>query len=542
MTNGTARWKRFEHPVAFWLGAAACAVGVGLHLPMYYSTRMMGYRMAGMRPDGEMLAGMALIIAGLAAALYGLLPAQAGRIKQKAAGIRVRALDDAPIRPQHVAMLVAISIAIVIDVMKPAALSFVAPGMAREYGLKAATNPHGQLPVALLPLAGIGGTVIGSWLWGWLADRIGRRSSILYAGLLFVTTSICGAMPTFNWNLAMCFMMGIGAGGMLPITFALMAETIPARHRSWLMVLIGGTVASTGYVLTSWLAGALTPYYSWRILWLIGLPTGVLLIALNRWIPESPRFLLAAGRREEAEKIMRHFGAAAVPEEEAPVPAQDWVRDSYWQLFRGPFAWSSTAIVILALGAGLVTYGFQLWIPTNLQHLGFTTVNSDYIVRNAVLIGLPLSVVTTVLYGFWSSKKTVIASFTLLAIALAGIGIAGNSLAHNHALLTALLVVPLSGTSLVAAITVVHASEIYPTRIRARGTGLAAGATKAGGLLIIAMVVVAATTPSIALTAIIAVIPLAIGIVAFGWVGYETRSRRLEEITRRELALAAGRG
>ena len=540
MTSGTAindtRWKRFEHPVAFWFGAAACTAGVVLHIPMYYSARTMGYRLAGMRPDAEMLAGMALIVVGLVAALYGLLPSGAGRIGENASRIRVRALDDAPLRPQHVAMLVVVSVAIVIDVMKPAALSFVAPGMAKEYGLKAATNPHGGLPVALLPLFGISGTVIGSWLWGWLADRIGRRSSILYAGLLFVTTSICGAMPGFSWNLAMCFFMGIGAGGMLPITFTLLAETIPARHRGWLLVLIGGAVASAGYVLTSWLAGALTPHYSWRILWLIGLPTGVLFIALNHWIPESPRFLLAAGRRADAEKIMRHFGAAVVPEsgdDVEPVSSGTGLRQLFGRAFAGP----STAIVVLAVAVGLVTYGFQLWIPTNLQHLGFTTVNSDYIVRNAALIGLPLAVLATVAYGFWSSKKTIIASFVVLALALAGFVIAGNSLAHNHALLTALLVVPLSGTSVAAALITVHASEIYPTRIRSRGTGLAAGATKAGGVLIIALVVAAATTPSIALTALIGVIPLVIGIAAFGWAGYETRSRRLEDISRSRLML-----
>lgn len=51
--------------------------------------------------------------------------------------------------------------------------------------------------------------------------------------------------------------MGIGAGGMLAIIFALMAETVAARHRCWLMALIGGGVTEVGYVLTSWLAGAL---------------------------------------------------------------------------------------------------------------------------------------------------------------------------------------------------------------------------------------------------------------------------------------------
>jgi len=543
MVNGNVKqdagWKMFEHPVAFWLGTAACVAGVALHLPMYYSARSMGYQMAGMQVGTEMIVGMILIVAGLAAALYGLLPRQPRAIQEKVRQIQVRALDDARIRLPHIAMLLVVSIAIVIDVMKPAALSFVTPGMAKEYGLKAATNPHGGLPVALLPLFGIGGTVIGSWLWGWLADRIGRRSAILFAGLLFVTTSICGAMPSFSWNLAMCFFMGIGAGGMLPITFALLAETIPARHRGWLMVLIGGGVAGAGYVLTSWLAGALTPHYSWRILWLIGLPTGLLFLALSHWIPESPRFLIAVGRQDEATRVMRRFGAEVVTGED-PEPSVESARiGRYRELFAKSVAGQSIALIILAIGVGLVTYGFQLWIPTNLQHLGYTTVNSDYIVRNAALIGLPLTLVCTILYGFWSSKKTVIISFLVVALDLLGFVIEGNSLAHNHVLVTALLVVPLSGATLTAAIVAVYASEIYPTRIRSGGTGLAAGATKAGGVLIIALVVAATTTPSIPLTAIIGAIPLIVGIAVFAFRGSETRSRPLEDISHGQLEMTA---
>jgi putative MFS transporter len=534
--NHRQQWTRFEHPWAFWLGAAGCTVGVALHIPMYYDARGMGYKMVGMRPDPEMIVGMVLIFAGLAAALYGLVPRGARQIQERAARIRVRALDAAPLRPQHVALLLVISIAIVIDVMKPAALSFVAPGMAKEYGLKAATNPHGTIPVSWLPLSGISGTVIGSLMWGWLADRIGRRSSILFAGLLFVSTSICGAMPGFNWNLLMCFLMGIGAGGMLPITFALLAETIPARHRSWIMVLIGGGVSAAGYALTSWLAGALTPHYSWRILWLIGLPTGVIFLALNYWIPESPRFLLAIGRRDEAAAIMSEFGAEVVEAPDESEAGEGNGRDRFRQLFGAPFLGSSAAIGVLALGVGLITYGFQLWIPTNLQHLGYTTVNSDYIVRNAALIGLPISLVATVLYGFWSTKRTIIVSFGLVALTLFGFVVAGNSLAHNHALLLALLVVPLSGIPLVGAIITVYASEVYPTRIRSRGTGLAAGVTKAGGVLIIAMVVAATTTPSIALTAVIGAIPLLVGLAVFVWAGRETRSMRLEEISDAEFS------
>ncbi len=431
------------------------------------------------------------------------------------------------------------AVAITIDVMKPTTLSFVAPGMAREYGLKSALTPHGHIPVSLLPLAGIGGTVLGSWLWGWLGDRIGRRASILFAALLFTTTAICGAMPGFSWNLLMCFFMGIGAGGMLPIAFALMAETIPARHRGWLMVLIGGDVAGA-YVITSWLAGVLTPHYSWRIMWLIGLPTGLLLIGLNHWIPESPRYLLAAGQPDAAAAIMRRFGAEAVTADDRATPAAgDPVRTSVRELISSSFRGPTAAITILAIGIGFVTYGFQLWIPTNLEHLGLTSVKSDYIVRNAAIIGLPLTLVVAWMYGFWSSKKTIIAVCGITTVALAWFVFAGDSLAHDHALLTALLVVPLAGVSSAVAVVATYATEVYPTRIRSRGAGLAAGMTKAGGVLVISMTVAATTTPSIAATALIGALPLLAGIAILAGAGPETRGRRLEEIAPGESHRAA---
>jgi len=532
--------RGFEHPLVFWLGVVACTAGVLLHLPMYVSARSMGYRLAGMAPDPEMITGMVLIAAGLVAVLYGLVPRGSEGIQRAAARIQVRALDDAPVRAQHVALLLALAVAVTIDVMKPTALAFVAPGIAHEYGLKSPANPHGHIPVSWLPLMGITGTVIGSWLWGWLGDRIGRRASIIFAGMLFVTTSICGTMPEFSWNLAMCLLMGIGAGGMLPITFTLMAETIPSRHRGWLMVLIGGDIAGA-YVITSWLAARLTPTYSWRILWLIGLPTGLLLIALNRWIPESPRFLLARGRRAEAEAVMERYGAVASETGEEQAQVRELVgRGSYATLFRRPLLGPTVAITVLGVGVGLMTYGFQLWVPTNLQHLGYSAVASDYVIRNAALIGLPITVLCAWMYGVWGSRRTIVTVTGVTGLALLGFVVAGNSLAHHHLLLSVLLVVPLSGVSSVVAVVAGYAAEVYPTLVRSRGTGLAAGMTKAGGVLILALAVAASTIPSIATTALIGAVPLLLAALAFVWIGPETRARRLEDITADVLVTRAG--
>lgn len=523
--------RSFEHPLAFWLGTVACAVGVLLHLPMYYSARDMGYHMAGMKPDPPMIVGMVLIGVGLAATLYGVMPRGSGAIRAAGARIRVRTLDDAPITKRHVALVLAMTVAVTIDVMKPTALSFVAPGVAQEYGLRSPANPHGHIPVSWLPLVGIAGTVVGSWAWGWLGDRIGRRASIIMAGMLFVTTSICGAMPGFTWNLVMCFVMGVGAGGMLPITFTLLAETIPARHRGWLMVLIGGDIAGA-YVITSWLAARLTPTYSWRILWLIGLPTGLLFVALNRWIPESPRYLLATGRTAQAQEVLRRYGGTVEesdPEEDEARRVVD--RGGWLLLLRGRLLGPTLAITVLGIGVGLMTYGFQLWVPTNLRQLGYSSVNSDYVARNAAVLGLPLTVLCAWMYGVWGSRKTIVTVTAVTGLTLVGFVIAGDSLAHRHTLLSLLLVVPMSGVSSVVAVVAGYAAEVYPTLVRSRGTGLAAGMTKAGGVLILSLTVAAASVPSIVTTAVIGAVPLLLAAVVFLWIGPETKARALEDIS-----------
>ncbi|MFJ6216166.1 MFS transporter [Streptomyces sp. NPDC092296] len=521
----------FEHPLVFWVGALACTTGVLLHLPMYFGAKDMGYHLRGMKPDAPMITGMALIATGLLAVVYGLVPRDPGRIRRSAAWVRVSTLDDAPINAQHVVLLIVMTLAVTIDVMKPTALAFVAPGFAQEYGLKSPGNPHGHIPVSWLPLTGITGTVIGSWLWGWLGDRMGRRASIILAGMLFVTTSICGAMPGFKWNLLMCLLMGIGAGGMLPITFTLIAETIPARHRGWLMVLIGGDIAGA-YLITSWLAAGLTPTYSWRILWLIGLPSGLLLVALNRWIPESPRFLLARGRHREAEAVMRRYGAVAEQVDPAEYEARATLeRGSYLTLFRGPLLGPTAAITVLGIGVGLMTYGFQLWVPTNLQHLGYSAVQSDYVVRNAALIGLPITVLCAWLYGVWGSRRTIVTVTAVTGATLLGFLVEGNALAQHHTLLSLLLVVPLAGVSSVVAVVAGYAAEVYPTLVRSRGTGLAAGMTKAGGVLILAFTVAAASVPSIGATAVMGAVPLLLAALLFLRFGPETKARGLEDIS-----------
>jgi MFS family permease len=96
---------------------------------------------------------------------------------------------------------------------------------------------------------------------------------------------------------------------MLPVANALLAEIMPTRHRGWCLVLIGGIGTVGGYFATSAASALLQPFFGWPIMWLIGFPTGLILIALSPFLPESVRFLLEMGRVDEARQMLARYGA-----------------------------------------------------------------------------------------------------------------------------------------------------------------------------------------------------------------------------------------
>src|SRR3954466_6698507 len=339
---------------AFILGVILVAGGVLMHAPMFWMGRMNHFQLYGMTIGWDMVVGMVAIVAGCGIAAYGLLPRDIAEQLAASQEIVVSPPEDAPLSRAHWALMSVLVIALIIDIMKPATLGFTLPGMMSEYHVTKAT-------VSFFPFSALTGTVIGSVIWGALADIYGRKASILLSAVMFVGTSICGAMPSLWWNIGMCFMMGAAAGGMLPVTYALLAEMIPSKHRGWALVLVGGLGAVGGYFAASGFSALLQPVFSWRILWLLNLPTGLSLVLLGAFIPESAKFLLARGRREEARAIMRRFGSTARHARAAEQVA----------LAKGPavaltgraFLGKLSALSLAAVCYGLINFGLLLWLP-----------------------------------------------------------------------------------------------------------------------------------------------------------------------------------
>ncbi len=514
---------------AFWLGVVGVTIGVILHLPMFLMGRHNGFVLYGMPMDPSMIFGMYLIIASVGLAAYGLLPSKAAYKAQTNLNVIVVAPEDAPLSRAHITLMIALVVALIIDVMKPASLGFTVPGMIKEYQT---TRAH----VSLVPFSALVGTASGSVLWGILADLYGRKAAILLSAVVFVGTSICGAMPSLNWNIAMCFLMGFGAGGMLPVTYALLAETMPSRHRGWALVLIGGLGAVGGYFAASAFSALLVPILSWRILWLLNLPTGLLLLAMGGLIPESATFLLARGRLAEAHQVMAKFGtisARKIRDDGHQIPASMSTGHGHGavpqaKLWTPEMIGKTAALTIAALSWGLINFGLLLWMPNDLVAKGYSMGVSSRLLAESALIAFPTVFLCTFLYSRWSTKWALTCMIVVTLLGLVWVLLLETRIGGSPVFPIALLII---GSNGLIAILLPYAAECYPLKIRGRATGLIAACTKGGGVLA-QILSISALVPTLGWAAAGIMAPVVFSLFLFLRYGSETRGLDLRHLER----------
>ncbi|MEP7131317.1 MAG: MFS transporter [Sphingomicrobium sp.] len=502
---------------AFVIGVIAVTCGVLLHAPMFWMGRHNHFALYGMPIGGDMVFGMALIVGGVAVAAYGLLPKDVSSLLSASQDIVVSPPEDAPLSKAHWMLMGVLVIALIIDVMKPASLGFTIPGMVKEYGVPKSS-------ASLVPFFALTGTVAGSIIWGIIADIYGRKASILLSAVMFVGTSICGAMPSLYWNVGMCFMMGAAAGGMLPVTYALLAEMMPSKHRGWALVLVGGLGAVGGYFAAARLSAVLQPTFGWRILWLLNLPTGLSLVLLGALIPESAKFLLARGRREEARRVMERFGSIARHTRPAETVALE--RGSSVALTGRAFTGKLFALSLAATCFGLINFGLLLWLPADLVAKGYSVSVSSKLLAESALIAFPTVFIVAFAYSAWSSKWSIVAAVAVTVAGLLGVLQLEFTGTGSPVLPVALLIV---GTNALIAMLLPYAAESFPLRIRGRTTGTVAACTKAGGMFA-QLLAILALVPPLALVSLIIIVPTVAALILVAVFGKETRGRDLRDL------------
>lgn len=353
-------------------------------------------------------------------------------------------------------------------------ISFASPGIASEWGIDRAA-------LGLVLSMELIGMAIGSVFLGRLADRIGRRATILSclgvmtAGM-FGAASASGVGVLSAWRL----LTGLGIGGMLAATNAAVAEASNSARRNLAVVLMAAGYPA-GTVVGGLIATMLLAHHDWRAIFVFGGLVTLAFVPLVLWrAPESIAFLMhkrpsnALRRINEALARMGHDGIAALPE-----PRADVRRVPFTGLFSNALR-RTTALLTIAYLAHIMTFYFILkWIPKIVVDMGYTPSSAGSVLVWASLGGLTGSVLLGLLTARMKLTTLTIGAMiaSVLLVALFGQG------ARDLRALS--VIAALAGFVTNAGVVGLYAivAACFPTELRATGTGFVIGVGRGGSAL-----------------------------------------------------------
>jgi putative MFS transporter len=446
-------------------------------------------------------------------------------------------LERVPITRWHLRARVIMGSATFFDAFDALSLAFVLPVLVRLWDISA-------IQIGWLIAAGYFGQFAGALLFGALAERYGRiRSAAGATALMSVMSLACALAGNFPALLMLRLVQGIGVGGEMPVAAVYINELSKARGRGRFFMLYE-MIFPVGLMVTGQIGALVVPAFGWQVMFLIGGVPGLVITWLLLRLRESPRWLIGKGRMEEAEAIIREIessvtgdGQASESEssdgepqtsgnnEKAAAVANNRTR---WAELLSPFYRRRTVVVwTLWACAYFITNGLNNWMPTlynqvyNLtiaQSLRAGTLNN--IAQVAILLGCAFAIDRI------GRRRWATACFVAGAVLLAALG----SFASGS--VTAVMVLVTLSYGIVGSVNAVlylYTPEVYPTRMRAIGTGSATCwlrlASAAGPLLVGYFVAERGTGAVFLMFAAAGVV----GALAATFM-LETRNRRLEDI------------
>ena len=354
------------------------------------------------------------------------------------------------------------------------AISFASPGIARAWGIDRAALGF----VLSMELIGMG---LGSIFLGGVADKIGRRRTVL--GCLTVMTlgmiMATRAQGVYDLSVWRVF-TGLGIGGMLAAINAVAAEFSNARRRS-LNVSLMAIGYPIGAVVGGSIAALLLKQGDWRVVFEFGAAATAVFIPLVFWlVPESVSWLCQrqpAGALAGVNRSLSRMGRPQVAE--LPVIAAEVRRRSVGDIF-GPRLARATVLVTLAYFLHITTFYFILkWVPKIVVDMGFTPSSAAGVLVWANIGGATGGAVLGLLSLRFSLKTLTVFVLVMSTIMVAVFGRGQASLAQLS------LVCAITGFFTNAGVVGLYGifAQVFPTHVRATGTGFAVGFGRAGAVI-----------------------------------------------------------
>ncbi len=387
-------------------------------------------------------------------------------------------MDAAPVSARYWTVLALISTQLLTEMFDFFIASFLVSALAPMWKLT-----FGQTSVMLLS-AGVG-AIVGAVLFGWLADRIGRKPAVIIScTLCCLAAGGISLIPDGKWLIfsLLRFLVGVGYGGAGVSQFPLITEYTPTRKRTVITGLVAFP-AGLGLLVASTIASTLLTDFGWRGVAALGFVPLVLPALLIFAAPESARWLIGKGRAEEARKAARSMFRlsdedAAAPAIAPPAPP----RANPLEVLAYPRQFWLVALVQLGLGTALT--GVLTWGPTILAQI-FQLPPSKAAGRFAVvsIAGLAGRLVFALLPQAIGRRPTGIIVCYAGAAALALAGVFHDSFWAGAPLFFVFLLVGQFFYDGAYSNLNTYAAELYPVRLASLGMSVSASAGGLGKIL-----------------------------------------------------------
>ncbi len=451
-------------------------------------------------------------------------PELGAAVEQSSVSVRaadvVARLERVPLSRWHVRTRLVVGAATLFDGVDTLAIAYALPVLTAAWHL----SPQ---KAGVLISAGYVGQLIGAVFFGWLADRIGRVSTIRYTIAIYALLSlICAVSWNYSSLLVFRVLQGLGLGGEVPVAAAYVNELAQAKNRGRFFLLYEQTY-SAGRLVAALLGVWTVSHFGWRYLFLIGGLPAVLVVFLRRYLPESPRWLAAQGRFEEAGRAIGEMESKSSVRTQPMDHPQRASNIDWKELFRGVYRVRTGTTWVIWFAAFLLLNGLANWVPTlytTVYRLPLATALRYGLVSS--LAGFAGCIAVTFLIEWTGRRSWYILAFSAAGLACAGLWIWGAPTARAVLLLTS---ITLFFANSIAMVVFLHTPEIYPTRMRAFATSMASVWLRVAS--IIAPLFVGFTVARSSLSTVFLVFGLTAWFAAFvAKFTLETKGRRLEEI------------
>ena len=325
------------------------------------------------------------------------------------------------------------------------------------------------------------GLSIGALGVGIVSDRYGRRFAFQFNLLLFGLASFAAAVaPSITWLIFFRFVMGLGLGAEILVTYAALTEFIPARLRGRFMALLVISGALTLFA-ASLLSYLVIPSFGWRPCFAAIGVASLILWYLRKWMPESPRWLATMGRFEEAERTLRqiegdHYRPTA-PLSAAIEPVQPLPPFSI--LFRPGILSRTLATASISIAVNVALYSFTNWLPSFLVKQG-SSISFSLGLTTLMTAGAPFGAVVAVALADRIGRKPLIIGSLLLAGVFGALYPTATSIQLAvfygfmlNGFLYFVVAVGMAG----------YASEVFPTAYRLRAVGFVSMSSRIAAML-----------------------------------------------------------